>query len=297
MQTGKIISVTESALKCSFSDALKLNDCNGLFGNVVVSMQQEVPKLFGTLINGTDCNFFKRVMFTKTAYSDAPVIVGYRINRSYKNHKLAEMNMDGSFMINEGFSKLLVNTPVSKIHTSPIEVKSKILDPARFINLDITKKDFDKTLEHYNISSTKILTEYGNSMSGNRTSVVNLRSLRDNGVDIISLYNIGDCYLLIATSVKAKITRRKLLYNDGFIDFINDMKDTQLDHVVAEISDSLIIESYPVGTLEDIKDVVTNSRWADTNPGAKHMNQILDKILSSGVKSLSGSEQKYLDNL
>jgi len=318
MENGKIISIDETSLKCSLFKALEENGYNGMIGNLVINEHNpSAPVLYNQVINENDCNYFKRVLLTNTIHSSSPIIVGYRIKLGFSDCILRDFDMSGDFAISSGFSKLVLNNPPSRIRldSSGNTHKSKnvhqILNQDQFITLDISRKDLTSTLSQFNIDRNKIILNYGST----NYEIVNLRNLYDNCIDLVSLYKIGEYYLLISTSVKTKMHKRKLIYNQGFLNYLINMDDTQLgkqpDHSIKtnvnlpdsnvkseKIFDPRVIRPScpkrrgPIVSVED-----RSALWVDKMPGVNYLNQLLDKISKDGFDSLSTDEQSFLENM
>lgn len=177
-----------------------------------------------------------------------------------------------------------------------VEIDS-VLNSTPFFTVDISTPNFAGVLKSNDIDSRKMIKVYSKRANEN-VSIVDLEDLRKKYVDRVSFYRLNGFYLLVGYSKKAKLRKRIFEYNNGFVRYITALEDFNSEKL-KKTEDKVPTAAMAVNLRHDSdldKLLDRNSKLVDFDP-ENTLNEILDKIGRSGMKSLSEKEKLFLNNL
>lgn len=231
-----------------------------------------------------------KMWFIKRAVLLNHIIIGCTFredtNDSAFNIYFPNQVINSGFNFNPEFSKNLIGM-------NDFEFDSSI--PILSINLN--KKNIDKL-----INENDITFENTQIRASKRYKSVNFEVTKRKGVEKLFLYKQKDFYIVIGWILQGRRNRNTVIYNKNFTEFLMsiipfsldipkdiDHRNTNKNHTINEA-----LESKNNVSKSDVKQ--KNNPWQDYTPSIDRINTILDKISTSGIKSLTVEEITFLDN-
>lgn len=221
---------------------------------------------------------FDKLWMTRIENSKDVLVMAHKIKKDLDPYIYGEFCGSGKMELNPGFMKFLNTCPILGTGNPNFELTN-------IITLDISQENIHSVLNFNNIDPEKVVLGYKKRLNNPKNTHLDVEFFRKNFIDRVSLYKVGDYYLIIGFSKKAKEYRRIFEVNDNFMKYLNTIQEFHVD-----LSKGL----WAVPTLPEVKSEAKPMKKSDQQT---RIDSILDKISLSGIKSLTPDELAFMENM
>jgi hypothetical protein len=234
---------------------------------------------------------FDRVWIMHIDSSKNVLLMAYKTKPKLDYYIYGEYCGTGKMELNSGFVKYL-NT------SNLLGGQENHINLSNVITIDISSKNIQATLYENDLYVKKIIHSYDKKMSNPNNKFIDIESMRKESIDRVSLYKVGDYYLIIGFSKKSKSSRRVFQINRDFMKYLNTVQEFKLGIPGLGNFDTKPVHNTDIGShpvvapITPLVDTVTRTKINKKN----RVDEILDKVSLLGIRSITIEERHYLDN-
>ncbi len=223
---------------------------------------------------------FDKLWMTRIDNSPNVMVMAHKIKRDLDPYIYGEFCGSGKMELNPGFMKYLTTC-------DPLGSYSKQTKLTDIVTIDISQDNIHGTLLKHNIDPEKVVLGYKKRLNNPKNTHLDIDFFRKSFIDRVSLYKVGEYYLIIGFTKKAKDYRRVFEVNDNFIKYLNTIPEFHVD-----LTNGVWV--FPnVPEVKQVNQVISERK----TPTQFKIDEILDKISISGISSLTKEELSFMDSI